>query len=258
VSLPTILELRPLLGKADPPPVGVLREAGSSDVLLLGDHAGRAIPASLGDLGLPEDDRRRHIAWDLGVRELGEEVAAALDATFIWQPFSRLVIDCNRDPRSKAAIPEVSDETPVPANAVLGEGARRGRYEEIHRPYHERIASEIASRRARGRRPVLVALHSFTPLLANRPRPWDVGILHDGGDSTLSLALLRTMKSDAGVVVGDNEPYRMDSTDYTIPRHAYPGALPYVEIEFRQDLLEHSEGVRLWATRFVSWLRDSM
>jgi predicted N-formylglutamate amidohydrolase len=248
---------RSLLDSADPPPVRVLREGGCSNVLLLGDHAGNAIPASLGDLGLSSGDRVRHIAWDLGVLALGTELATVLDATFIWQPFSRLVIDCNRDPRSEAAIPEVSDRTPIAANAALSEAARDLRREAIHRSYHQRIADEIAARQARGSPPVLVALHSFTPVLENQRRPWQVGILHDAGNVSLSLAVLRLLKNEPALMVGDNEPYRMDGTDYTIPRHAYPSGLPYLEVEFRQDLLAHAEEVRLWAARFGEWLRDT-
>ncbi len=252
------MHVRPpsLLDKGDPPPVRVVCEGGRSDVLLLGDHAGNAIPASLGELGLSSRDRLRHIAWDLGVLGLGEELATSLDATFIWQPFSRLVIDCNRDPRSEAAISEVSDETHVPGNAALDAAAREERRDAVHAPYHQRIAAEIAARKGRGTPPVLVALHSFTPVLAKRARPWHVGILHDGGDTTLSLSILRRMQDDPALVVGDNEPYRMDGTDHTIPRHAYPNALPYLEVEFRQDLLADAEGIRLWAARFARWLQD--
>jgi predicted N-formylglutamate amidohydrolase len=246
-----------LLRDTDPPPVRVLRNGGRSNILLLGDHAGNAVPASLGDLGLSSTDRVRHIAWDIGVLALGTELAVALDATFVWQPFSRLVIDCNRDPRSEAAIPEISDETPVAGNAALDEAARELRREAIHRPYHQRIADEIAARRESGTSPILIALHSFTPVLANESRPWQVGILHDAGDVTLSLAVLRRLKNEPGLIVGDNEPYRMDGTDYTIPRHAYPNALPYLEVEFRQDLLSHAEEIRLWAARFARCLQDA-
>jgi predicted N-formylglutamate amidohydrolase len=246
-----------LLNHAETPPVRVVHEAGRSDVLLLGDHAGNAIPASLGDLGLSEGDRLRHIAWDIGVHALGQGLAAALDATFIWQPFSRLVIDCNRDPRSVAAIPVISDATPIPGNEDLDEAAREQRRDAIHRPYHQRIADEIAARRARGTPPVLVALHSFTPVMGGEKRPWQIGILHDAGDASLSGALLSRLLDEPALVVGDNEPYRMDGTDYTIPRHAYPGALPYLEVEFRQDLLLNAEAIRLWAARFAGWLEDA-
>ncbi len=246
-----------LFDKADPPPVRTVREGGRSDVLLLGDHAGNAIPGSLSDMGLSGGDRIRHIAWDIGVCALGHELATALDATFIWQPYSRLVIDCNRDPRSVAAIPAVSDATFVPGNAGLNEAGRDQRRDAIHGPYHERIAGEVAARQARGAPPVLVSLHSFTPVMAGQRRPWQVGILHDAGDTSLSHAMLARLKGEAALVVGDNEPYRMDGTDYTIPRHAYANAVPYLEVEFRQDLLSDDEAIRVWAARFVRWLEDA-
>ena len=77
-----------LLVAADPPPVDVQNPHGASPFLLLGDHAGRAVPQTLEDLGLPPADLQRHIAWDNGVADLGAALSRALDATFIAQRFS--------------------------------------------------------------------------------------------------------------------------------------------------------------------------
>jgi predicted N-formylglutamate amidohydrolase len=248
-----------LLGELDPSPTQVVRESGQANILLIGDHAGNTIPSSLGDLGLSAAERSRHIAWDIGVRALGEHLSAALDATFIHQAFSRLVIDCNRDPRSEGSIVEVSDETPIPGNRGLDQAAREERRATILEPYQARIASEIARRKAGGACPVLVAVHSFTPVMGrNAPRPWQVGILHDKGDTRLSQATLKRLRQEAGLVVGDNEPYQMDGTDYTIPRHAYPNGAHYLEVEVRQDLVANPEGARLWASRFAVWLQDAI
>jgi predicted N-formylglutamate amidohydrolase len=251
----------PLFGPRDPSPVRVINERGAANLVLVGDHAGNAIPSSLGDLGLSADDRTRHIAWDIGVQALGEELAVLLDATFIAQRFSRLVIDCNRDPRSTSAIVEVSDGTTIPGNAHLDEAKREERRRTIHEPYQQRIADEIAVRRARNALPVLVALHSFTPRLgaigATR-RPWPIGILHDAGDTRLCHAMLDLLRREPGLTVGDNEPYRMDGTDHTIPRHAYPSGALYLEVEFRQDLLADAAERSRWATRFASWLGQAL
>jgi predicted N-formylglutamate amidohydrolase len=247
-----------LLGPSDPPAAVVIREGGRADVLLIGDHAGNAIPASLEGLGVSPSDRGRHIAWDLGVRALGEALSAELDATFIRQSFSRLVIDCNRDPGSMDSIVESSDGTVVTGNVGLRPDAREARRLAIHEPYHQAIAREIERRRARGPCPVLVALHSFTPALAGAKRPWQIGLLHDAGDTTLTRALLRRLGQEPSLCVGDNEPYRMNGTDYTIPRHAYPSEARYLEVEFRQDLLPDEEHARQWATRFAGWLREAM
>ena len=249
---------QPLLGASDPPPAVVIREGARAEFVLIGDHAGNAIPSSLDGFGVTASDLARHIAWDIGVRTLGEALSAELDATFICQSFSRLVIDCNRDPRSPSSIVESSDGTPIPGNVGLVADAREERRAAIHEPYHRAIATALSRRRAQGVRPILVALHSFTPGLDGTARPWQLGLLHDEGDTTLTRALLHRLRQETHLRVGDNEPYRMDGTDYTVPRHAYPTAEPYLEVEFRQDLLRDRENARLWANRFAGWLRDAM
>jgi predicted N-formylglutamate amidohydrolase len=247
----------PLLGENDPPPAQVVGEGGRSDILLVGDHAGNAFPSSLGDLGLSAQDRVRHIAWDIGVRSLGEALSAMISATFVFQPFSRLVIDCNRDPRADSSIVEASDGTPIPGNRALDAAAREERRASIHEPYHRRIALEMDERASAAGPAALVALHSFTPALRGERRPWHVGILHDRGDTRLSLAVLDRLRGEPGLVLGDNEPYRMDITDYTVPRHAYARRAPYLEIEIRQDLLASPDDVHGWSTRLARWLKDA-
>jgi predicted N-formylglutamate amidohydrolase len=236
-----------LLVRGDPPPVEIRRGDGRSPFLLLGDHAGNASPAALGDLGLEAGERRRHIAWDIGVRALGEKLADDLDAPFLHQPYSRLVIDCNRAPGSPQSIVAASDGTPVPGNAGLDPGAAEARIAAVHRPYHAAIAAEIAQRRSAGMETILVSLHSFTPVMGGIERPWDAGILHDRGEAGFSLRLLERLRAVAGLCVGDNEPYRMDEIDFTIPFHAWPAGLAYAEVEVRQDQLSTPEGVSRWA-----------
>lgn len=198
-------------------------------------------------LGLSQTDLARHIGWDIGVGGLGELLAEAMDAVFIRQTFSRLVVDCNRRPEAPDAIAPVSDGTRVPGNAELSPGARAARFAAIHEPYQRAIAAEL-ERRA-GVETILIALHSFTPALAGgAARPWHVGVLHDGGDPSFARALLGELARDASLVVGDNEPYRMDLIDYTIPRHAYSPRLPYAELELRQDLVADRGGQQRWAT----------
>jgi predicted N-formylglutamate amidohydrolase len=48
----------------------------------------------------------------------------------------------------------------------------------------------------------------------------------------------------------------MDDTDYTVLRHACANALPYLELEFRQDLLVGAEHVQTWAIRCAGWLAE--
>lgn len=239
-------------GPATPAPVIHFNPQGRSPFLLLGDHAGIAIPAALGTLGLDAADLARHLACDIGVRGLGEALAERLDAVFVHQRYSRLVVDCNRDPQAPDAIPERSDGTVIPGNVGLDAAARADRVAVVHAPYQAAIAAEIARRAAP---PVLVSLHSFTPVMAGQRRPWDVGILHDAGDARFARAMLAALAARGDFVVGDNEPYRMDSIDYTVPRHAYPAGLAYAEIEVRQDHLADAAGQQRWAAILEAALR---
>ena len=77
-------------------------------------------------------------------------------------------------------------------------------------------------------------------------RPWDIGLLYDRGRTAFATGLLRVLEQRPGLTVGNNEPYRMDETDYTVPRHAYPSGLAYVEIEIRQDHLAAPAGSERW------------
>lgn len=243
-----------LLTAADPSPVFLTNADGRSPFLLIGDHAGNRIPQSLGTLGLSEEDRTRHIAWDIGVMALGELLSARLGAAFLAQRYSRLVIDCNRDPQSQEAIMASSDGTVISGNRGLDDAARRGRIADIHAPYQRAIADQIASRAVAGRPTILVALHSFTPSLAGVARPWHIGILHSDGRTDFALSLIAVLKMEAQLVVGDNEPYRMDATDLSIPLHAFPALLPYAEIEVRQDLLQDPQGRDHWSALLAETL----
>ncbi len=242
---------KPLLGTHDAPPVRILNAAGASPFLLIGDHAGNAVPQQLRALGVSDTDLDRHIGWDIGIGTLGAMLAERIDAVFVCQTYSRLVIDCNRSAAQPDAIADVSDGTPVPGNRDLSDADRARRFAEIHEPYQAAIGAELARRDAAGLATTLVALHSFTPSMRGQDRPWHIGILHDGGDTRFAQAMLDVLHAEPDLVVGDNEPYRMDQIDYTIPRHAYPRARPYAEIEIRQDLLATPEGCAEWADRLA-------
>lgn len=245
-----------LLGPDDPPPVVVYNPHGESPFLLIGDHAGNAIPRKLGDLGVAPGDRVRHIAWDIGVAGMGRMLADALGAVFVSQHYSRLVIDCNRAPDADSAIPAISDGTAIPGNRDLAPADRAARVADIHEPYQAAIARRLDAMRAKGVTPILIALHSFTPRMDGFDRPWQIGILHHLGDTRLALAVLDRLRAHLDLTVGDNEPYKMDGTDHTAPRHAYPANLPYVEFEVRQDLVDDEEGQRHWAGVIADILRE--
>jgi predicted N-formylglutamate amidohydrolase len=240
-----------LLGVNDTPPVFEQNADGRSPFLFTSDHYGRLIPKPLGDLGLPESELTRHIAWDIGIAGVAERLSKELGAHLIAQRYSRLVIDCNRPPRAASSIPLLSEATTVPGNEGLSREDAELRRRAIFDPYHRRIDEVIDQRMAEKRPTILVSLHSFTPVYAGVRRPWHIGTLYHR-DKTLPPLLLKALRAEGDLVVGDNEPYAVsDETDYTIPVHGEARGLTNSGIEIRQDLIADESGQQQWAERLA-------
>lgn len=240
-----------LLDPEDVPPVREDNVAGRSPFLLTCDHYGRIIPRLLGDLGLPPSELTRHIAWDIGIGGVAEALSQQLGAHLIAQRYSRLVIDCNRPPEAPSSIPRFSEATAIPANEALSREAAEARRRQIFDPYHRRIRQVIDRRLRDGVPTLLVSLHSFTPVYEGVPRPWHIGTLYQR-DTKLAPLLLRLLRAEADLVVGDNEPYAVsDETDYTVPVHGEARGLMNTGIEIRQDLIAEHIGQRQWADRLA-------
>jgi predicted N-formylglutamate amidohydrolase len=251
MALDTIEATNQLLSEGDVPPVHEVNAQGTSPFLLTSDHYGRVLPAALGDLGVAGGELTRHIAWDIGIAGVADRLAEMLGAHLIAQRYSRLVIDCNRPPAAMRSIPVISEATAIPRNEGISEQERKARRREIFEPYHRRIDAAI-SRRVHDKRPtVLVSLHSFTPVYAGIARPWHIGALYHR-DRILPPLLIKALRAEPYLVVGDNEPYAAsDLTDYTIPVHGEARGLMNTGIEIRQDLIEDDIGQQQWADRLA-------
>lgn len=245
-----------LLASTDASPVLERNAAGGSPFLFTCDHFGRLIPSPLGDLGLPESELVRHIAWDIGIAGVATKLSDLLSAHLIAQRYSRLVIDCNRPPHVASSIPLISEATTVPGNEGLSREAAELRRAHIFDPYHQRIDAIIDERARQGMPTVLVSLHSFTPVYAGIARPWHIGTLYHR-DKALPPLLLKHLRAEGDLVVGDNEPYAVsDETDYTIPMHGEKRGLMNSGIEIRQDLISDQAGETAWAERLARILGE--
>jgi predicted N-formylglutamate amidohydrolase len=245
-----------LLSGTDVAPVHETNAAGASPFLFTCDHYGRLLPQKLGDLGLPESELVRHIAWDIGIAGVAERMATLCDAHVVAQRYSRLVIDCNRPPDVASSIPRLSEATTIRGNEALAADQAALRRREIFDPYHQRIDAIIDQRLHQKRPTVLVSLHSFTPVYAGVARPWHIGTLYHR-DTTLPPLLLRALRAEGDLVVGDNEPYAVsDITDYTIPVHGEARGLINTGIEIRQDLIADQAGQQQWAERLARILSE--
>ena len=248
----------PLLGPDEPAPFETVREQGRSPWVLLCDHASRRIPRSLADLGLSEEARSSHIAWDIGARGVSLRLSEALDAPLVACGYSRLVIDANRPLGVPSSIPAVSCEIPVPGNVGLTVEDEAERARAIFMPYHAEVARLLAMRTARKQPSVLLSIHSFTPELYGKQRPWHVGVL-SGKDRRLAEVLLAELAKEDDWTVGDNEPYRVsDVSDYAVPVHGEQAGRLAVLIELRQDLVATPVMEQAMADRWLPILERAL
>jgi len=246
-----------LLAADEPPAFSEITRHGISPFVIVVDHASARIPRSLGDLGLPQPELQRHIAWDIGALGLARRMAVTLDAALIAQNYSRLVIDCNRDPSVASSIPSTSEATAIPGNANLSDSQKLARRLDIFDPYHRRIRELLDARAAANRPTILVAQHSMTDQYLGVRREMHAAILYNR-DRRFAELMLGSLRRDGALFIADNEPYFVsDATDYTVPQHAEARGLPYVEIEVRQDLIGDEAGQAEWAERISRALLES-
>ncbi|HTS91558.1 MAG TPA: N-formylglutamate amidohydrolase [Stellaceae bacterium] len=243
-----------LLTPSDPPPVEHVDGEGRTPVLLTCDHASRAVPRALHNLGLDKEQLSLHIAWDIGAAAVTRDLATRLDAPALLAGYSRLVIDCNRNLDDPTSIPPVSDGIEVPGNRDLAPEQRRARVEALFRPYHAAIEAALDRFAARGVHPAVLSVHSFTPVMNGFNRPWHIGILWDK-DPRIPVPFMAALRREKGLVVGDNEPYSArEPAGHSVRTHAVARGLPHVAVEIRQDLIAEAAGQREWADRLHRYL----
>jgi predicted N-formylglutamate amidohydrolase len=239
-------------------PVALENSIARGPVILVCEHASRLLPKALGTLGLTEEALESHIAWDPGALAVARLMAESLDATLVFQRFSRLVYDCNRPPESPAAMPEKSEVFAVPGNAGLDQAARDARTEALYLPFRDRLSGLVKGRIAEGRAPVIVTMHSFTPVYFGKPRAVEIGILHDA-DTRLADAMLAAAGSAGPYDIRRNEPYGPeDGVTHTLKEHGLANGLANVMIEVRNDLIKDEAGQGVVAGYLAVLLEKSL
>lgn len=228
----------------------------SKGIVLVSDHAFNVLPDEYGDLGLPAAEFNRHIAYDIGVEGVTRKLAELTNAPAIMARFSRLLIDPNRGEDDPTLIRQLYDGTVIPANYPLPETEKQKRIEQYFAPYHDAVGSVIASvAQSTGAAPLVISVHSFTPFMQGRERPWHVGILWDK-DSRAVRPLLEALRAKPGIVVGDNEPYDGALRGDTMFKHCTMNGYAHALIEIRQDLIVAETGACEWATLLAPILEE--
>jgi predicted N-formylglutamate amidohydrolase len=230
-------------------------EAGASRIVLVCEHASNTFPEEFGTLGLDAQAQSAHIAWDPGALALARALSRHLDAVLVHAPVSRLIYDLNRPPHAPAAMPAHSEVYDIPGNQSLSAQARMVRVASVYLPFHQMLRRLIVDRLTQGDAPVLVTIHSFTPVYHGQPRALEFGVIHDGEDRFAQAVLAGV----TGLKAALNEPYSAaDGVTHLIRLHALPYDLPHAMLEIRNDLIANDAAVGAMAATLAPALRSAL
>jgi predicted N-formylglutamate amidohydrolase len=247
-----------ILAASEPPSYQVLNPRGSGVGLIICDHSSNLVPRSLKGLGLEKSQLSRHIGWDIGTEDIGRYMSKALDMPLVLAGYSRLVVDLNRAPDHRECIIENSDHTKIPANIGLSKAAREKRLKEIFWPYQKQVGKQVDRFVKKKQTPLLLAVHSFTPEMNQVRRHWHIAVLWNRQEKIARKLIAEIRKNNPGILVGENEPYSLKNERFegsTMWRHAEKRDLPYVFVEFRQDLVDTREKAAHWGDLFIQALK---
>ena len=235
-------------------PVEVFNKDGGSPIVLVCEHASARFPDAFGKLGLAGEALQSHVAWDPGALGLAQHLSSSLDAVLVASCVSRLVYDCNRPPEAPDAMPARSETVDVPGNVDLSDADKSARVAEVYEPFRATIARTLGARR----QPILVTVHSFTPVFHGEVRDVEIGILHDE-DARLADAILTAVGDDMLYLVERNAPYGPEhGVTHTLKEHALPGGFLNVMIEVRNDLIPDDGAQAVMADVLAGWLREAI
>ncbi len=246
-----------ILSPDDGPAVDVLNSDGRGPFVFACEHASNRIPRSLGSLGLTPDDLLSHIAWDPGALDVAKHLSEVFDSPLVAQRISRLVFDCNRSLRASDRIAEISEDQPIPGNQGLVDAEVTARIREVYEPFHDALRKVLRPRLAR-RPPILVTIHSFTPVFLGRIRKVELGVLYDS-DARLADQLMQHAGAVTGLEVRRNEPYGpADGVTYTLKEHGIGNGLLNVMLEIRNDLIQDEPASSRMADVLAQLLRTTL
>jgi predicted N-formylglutamate amidohydrolase len=244
--IPRENELAASLTDGEDHPFLLVNPSGRSQLFLICEHVSNRLPEALGTLGLTQEQLQMHIAWDIGAEGVARLLSKLLDAPLALQCYSRLAYDCNRQPESPGAMPEMSETTVIPGNKGLTRSEKLQRIRDIYWPFHRGVSDFLDERAAGGQKTAIVTIHSFTRVYRGKERSIELGLLHDR-HADMALKLLKAFPNAKAAL---NEPYGpKDGVMHTTALHAEARGLPSVMIEIRNDLIATTRGQEEWAQR---------
>ena len=214
-----------------------LRSRARSGLFLMCEHATSRLPRGREPTRPEREVLASHWGWDIGAWDLTRALSGRLAATAVGGRWSRLLIDLNRAVSDPMLIRREAQGVAFRWNRHLGPAEVERRVLAFHAPYHAEVDRRIVGHLVRGVRPLILAVHTFTPELDGEGRPFEIGVLYRE-HSRLARDVGRGI-ADAGLRVRYNEPYSgLGGMMYSAERHGTHHGLACLELEVNQGLFE--------------------
>lgn len=137
-------------------------------------------------------------------------------------------------------MPAQSERFAIPGNAGLDAAGRAARTAAVYDPFRTALSATLD---ARPERPLLITLHSFTPIYHGKPRAVEFGVLHDADDRAARI-LLDLAGEMTPLNCAMNQPYSAtDGVTHTLRSQGQSRGLSSVMLEIRNDLIDTPAGV---------------
>lgn len=223
------------------------------------EHASNRVPSDLAHLFRGERAiLATHRGWDIGALGVAQALAHTLAAPLVAGEATRLLVDLNRSPGNRSLLSRMS--------RTLAPAAREALVARLHTPHWRRVAAMIdAAAAASPDLPVVhVAVHSFTPVLGDDVRDFEVGLLYDPGrplESAFMDALRAAVtRRDPTLRIRRNAPYRGTSDALPTAFRKQRPAARYLglELELNQATLTGRGAARRWLAVLAPALTEAL
>ena len=203
----------------------------SKRILISCEHGGAKIPRPFsGRFHCPQSIVKSHRGFDYGALDIARAISSDLGAPLLKNEVTRLLIDLNRSPENPDRTSRWSSRFTDSLDS------------QIYRPYWDSAFKFTAHA------PVIhLSVHSFTPVLKGKSRPWNAGILFDPDrprEAALARHLRSRLKQNAPLrKIGFNVPYAgiEDGLTQSLRKSRAPSRYIGIELEFNQSMLKRYE-----------------
>ena len=203
-------------------------------IIVTCEHGGNIIPAKYKRyFQSAENVLNSHLGFDAGALHLARSISKKLNTELFFSKVSRLLVDLNRSATHKKLLSQFTSS--------LSEESKQDLLKKHYLPYRQKVEKKISSLLSKKNSVLHFSIHSFTPVLNEKKRKADIGILFDPArknETILAKELKKYIKGlSPDLNVRFNYPY-LGISDGFVPylRKRFGKSYVGLEIEFNQSL----------------------